>query len=71
MVSLEEYAERHPRLTDVVIVLALLGGAVLGANLDRSGRESSAGRLGRRGGDRARLPGAARRHASTRGSRSW
>ncbi|MEJ3750533.1 histidine kinase [Actinomycetes bacterium KLBMP 9797] len=33
MVSLEEYAERHPRLTDVVIVLALLGGAVIGANL--------------------------------------
>ena len=33
MVGLEEYAERHPRLTDVVIVLALFGGAVLGANL--------------------------------------
>jgi signal transduction histidine kinase len=32
MVSLE-YAERHPRLTDAVIVLALLGGAVIGANL--------------------------------------
>jgi signal transduction histidine kinase len=33
MVSLDEYAERHPRLTDVCIVIALLGGAVLGANL--------------------------------------
>jgi signal transduction histidine kinase len=33
MVSLDDYAERHPRLTDVFIVIALLGGAVLGANL--------------------------------------
>ncbi len=33
MVSVDEYAERHPRLTDVCIVLALLGAAVLGANL--------------------------------------
>jgi signal transduction histidine kinase len=33
MVSLDEYAERNPRLTDVVVVLALLGGAVLGTNL--------------------------------------
>jgi signal transduction histidine kinase len=33
MVSLGEYAERHPRLTDAVIVLALLGGVVIGANL--------------------------------------
>jgi signal transduction histidine kinase len=33
MVRLEEYAERRPRLTDAVIVLALLGGAVIGANL--------------------------------------
>lgn len=33
MVGLEEYAERHPRLTDTVIVIALFGGAVLGANL--------------------------------------
>jgi signal transduction histidine kinase len=33
MVGLEEYAERHPRLTDVVIVVALFGGAVLGASL--------------------------------------
>jgi signal transduction histidine kinase len=33
MVSLDEYAERYPRLTDAVIVLALLGGAVIGANL--------------------------------------
>jgi signal transduction histidine kinase len=33
MVSLEEYADRHPLLTDVVIVLALLGGAVIGAYL--------------------------------------
>ncbi|MDQ7905021.1 sensor histidine kinase [Phytohabitans sp. ZYX-F-186] len=32
MASLE-YAERHPRLTDAVIVLALLGAAVIGANL--------------------------------------
>jgi signal transduction histidine kinase len=33
VVDLEEYTERHPRLTDVVIVLALLGSAVIGANL--------------------------------------
>jgi signal transduction histidine kinase len=33
MAGLEEYAERHPRLTDVVIVLALFGAAVLGASL--------------------------------------
>jgi len=33
MVSLEDYAERHPRLTDAVIVLALLVCAVVGANL--------------------------------------
>lgn len=33
MVSLEEYVERYPRLTDAVIVLALLGGVVIGANL--------------------------------------
>lgn len=33
MVGLEEYAERYPRLTDVVVVLALFGGAVLGASL--------------------------------------
>jgi len=33
LVILEEYAERHPRMTNVVIVLALLGGAVLGVNL--------------------------------------
>jgi signal transduction histidine kinase len=33
MVSLEEHAERHPRLIDLVVVLALLGSAVLGVNL--------------------------------------
>jgi signal transduction histidine kinase len=33
MVSVDEYAERRPRLTDVFIVVALLGAAVLGANL--------------------------------------
>jgi signal transduction histidine kinase len=33
MVSVDEYAERHPRLTDVFVVIALLGAAVLGANL--------------------------------------
>jgi signal transduction histidine kinase len=33
MVSLEEYVERYPRLTDAVIVLALLGGVLVGANL--------------------------------------
>jgi signal transduction histidine kinase len=33
MVSLEDYAERHPRLTDAVIVLALLVCAAVGANL--------------------------------------
>jgi signal transduction histidine kinase len=33
MVSVDEYAERRPRLTDVVIVIALLGAAILGANL--------------------------------------
>ncbi|TCO19804.1 signal transduction histidine kinase [Kribbella steppae] len=33
MVSVDEYAERNPRLTDVFIVIALLGAAVLGANL--------------------------------------
>jgi signal transduction histidine kinase len=33
MVSVDEYAERHPRLTDVLIVISLLGAAVLGANL--------------------------------------
>ena len=33
MVGLDEYAERYPRLTDVAIVLALLGGAAIGANL--------------------------------------
>ncbi|MDQ1294517.1 MAG: hypothetical protein QG608_2400 [Actinomycetota bacterium] len=30
MVGLEEHAERHPRLTDALIVLAVLGGAVIG-----------------------------------------
>jgi len=33
MVGLEEYAERHPRLTDVVVVLALFGGAILGVTM--------------------------------------
>jgi len=33
MVGLEEFAVRYPRLTDVVVVLALLGGVVIGANL--------------------------------------
>ncbi|WP_020389719.1 sensor histidine kinase [Kribbella catacumbae] len=33
MVGSELYAERRPWLTDAVIVLALLGGAILGANL--------------------------------------
>jgi signal transduction histidine kinase len=33
MAGLGDYAERHPRLTDVVIVLAMLGGVLLGANL--------------------------------------
>jgi signal transduction histidine kinase len=33
MVSLDDHAERHPWLTDMVIVIALLGGTVLGVNL--------------------------------------
>ncbi|MFI0446893.1 sensor histidine kinase [Actinomadura sp. 6N118] len=33
MVSLEEHADRHPRLTDALIAVALFGGAALGANL--------------------------------------
>jgi signal transduction histidine kinase len=33
MVSLDEHAERHPWLTDAVVVIALLGSTVLGVNL--------------------------------------